>query len=43
MDHVKLTPTTIGAGARIGSHEILLGGTTVPDGKVVGSFPANRL
>jgi acetyltransferase-like isoleucine patch superfamily enzyme len=42
MDHVKLTPTTIGAGARIGSHEILLGGTTIPDGKVVGSFPANR-
>jgi acetyltransferase-like isoleucine patch superfamily enzyme len=42
MDHVQLTPTTIGAGARIGSHEILLGGTTIPDGKVVGSFPANR-
>ncbi len=37
LDQVKLTPTTIGAGARIGSHEIVLGGTTVPDGKVVGT------
>src|ERR1700728_296926 len=42
MDHVKLTPTTIGAGARIGSHEIVLGGTNVPDGQVVGNFPADR-
>jgi acetyltransferase-like isoleucine patch superfamily enzyme len=42
LDHVKLTPTTIGAGARIGSHEIVLGGTNVPDGQVVGNFPADR-
>jgi len=32
----------IAAGARIGSHEVVLGGTTVPDGEVVGHFPANR-
>jgi acetyltransferase-like isoleucine patch superfamily enzyme len=42
LDHVKLTPTTIGAGARIGSHEIVLGGTNVPDGQVLGNFPASR-
>jgi len=42
LDNVMLAPTTIGAGARIGSHEIVLGGTTVPDGEVDGHFPANR-
>jgi acetyltransferase-like isoleucine patch superfamily enzyme len=42
MDQVKLEPTTIGEGARIGSHEIILGGTNVPDGKVFGSFPADK-
>jgi acetyltransferase-like isoleucine patch superfamily enzyme len=42
IDHVKLTPTTIGAGARIGSLEVVLGGTSVPDGEIVGHFPADR-
>ncbi|HEX4286313.1 MAG TPA: acyltransferase [Terracidiphilus sp.] len=42
LDDVQLAPTTIGAGARIGSLEIVLGGTSVPDGQVMGHFPSNR-
>ncbi len=42
LDNVQLAPTTIGAGARIGSHEIVLGGTNVAPGEVLGHFPANR-
>ena len=42
LDNVQLAPADIGAGARIGSHEIVLGGTTVPPNEVVGHFPANR-
>ncbi len=36
---VRLEPTTIGAGARIASHAIVLAGRRVGDGEVVGSFP----
>jgi acetyltransferase-like isoleucine patch superfamily enzyme len=42
-DKVTLVPTVIGAGARIGSHAIVLAGTTVSDGELVGSFPADRI
>ena len=42
-DRVRLQPTTIGAGARIGSHEIILAGQHVPEGAVVGAFPADSL
>jgi acetyltransferase-like isoleucine patch superfamily enzyme len=41
-DRVTLVPTVIGAGARIGSHAIVMAGDNVPDGQVVGSFPADR-
>ena len=40
---VRLQPTTIGAGARIGSHEIILAGQHVPEAAIVGSFPADSL
>lgn len=39
---VRLTATSIGAGAQIGSHEIILAGTQVPPGTTVGSFPSER-
>jgi len=42
LDHVKLTPTSIGEGARIGTHEIVMAGTKVPPGAVVGKFPADK-
>lgn len=42
-DQVTLVPTVIGAGARIGSHAIVLAGQTVGEGEVVGSFPAGRM
>jgi acetyltransferase-like isoleucine patch superfamily enzyme len=42
LDHVKLTPTEIGDGARIGSHSIVMAGAKVPAGEVVGNFPADR-
>ncbi|MGA7108862.1 MAG: acyltransferase [Terracidiphilus sp.] len=42
LDHVKLTPTEIGAGARIGSHSIVMAGSKIPAGEVVGNFPADR-
>jgi acetyltransferase-like isoleucine patch superfamily enzyme len=35
-------PTVIGEGVRIGSHTIVLGGTHIPPGEIVGSFPAGR-
>jgi acetyltransferase-like isoleucine patch superfamily enzyme len=37
-----LVPTTIGPGARIGSHAIVLAGQNVGAGELVGSFPADR-
>lgn len=41
-DQVTLTPTEIGANARIASHAIVLGGQHVADGQAVGSFPSDR-
>jgi acetyltransferase-like isoleucine patch superfamily enzyme len=41
-DRVKLMPTTIGDGARIGSHTIVMGGQEVAPGAVLGSFPVFR-
>jgi len=41
-DSVTLLPTSIGAGARIGSHAIVLAGQSVAAGEVVGTFPADR-
>jgi acetyltransferase-like isoleucine patch superfamily enzyme len=43
FDQVTLVPTVIGAGARIGSHAIVLAGQTVAPGEAVGSFPADRI
>jgi acetyltransferase-like isoleucine patch superfamily enzyme len=40
---VTLTPTVIGAGARIGSHAIVLGGQSVAAGEAVGRFPSGRI
>lgn len=42
FDHVKLTPTEIGEGARIGSHTIVMAGSSIRPGEVVGNFPADR-
>jgi len=42
-DHVTLVPTVIGAGARIGSHSIVLAGQNVPAGQVFGSFPSGSV
>jgi acetyltransferase-like isoleucine patch superfamily enzyme len=42
-DQVTFVPTVIGAGARIGSHAIVLAGQTVAPGEAVGSFPADRV
>jgi len=42
-DEVRLAPTIIGAGARIGSNAIVLAGQHIAAGEVVGSFPAERL
>ena len=39
---VQLRPTSIGAGARIASHAIVLGGQNVAPGESVGSFPGDR-
>ncbi len=36
---VTLAPTNIGARARIASHAIVLGGSSIGEGEVVGSFP----
>jgi acetyltransferase-like isoleucine patch superfamily enzyme len=42
-EKVTLTPTVIGAGARIASHAIVLAGHHVADGEAVGAFPADHL
>jgi len=42
-DKVRLVPTVIGAGARIGSHAIVLAGQHVGEGEAVGSFPTDRI
>ncbi len=39
FDEVTMTATVIGARARIASHAIVLGGTSIAEGEVVGSFP----
>lgn len=39
FDEVAMTPTLIGARARIASHAIVLGGSNIGEGQVVGSFP----
>jgi acetyltransferase-like isoleucine patch superfamily enzyme len=41
-DKVTLVQTTIGDGARIGSHSIVLAGQKVGAGEAIGSFPADR-
>lgn len=41
-DTVTLTPTTIGAHARIASHAIVLGGQNVAEGQAVGAFPSDQ-
>ncbi|HTW60674.1 MAG TPA: hypothetical protein VMD55_02630 [Terracidiphilus sp.] len=41
-DKVKLTPTVIGAKARIASHAIVLAGQHVGEGEAVGAFPSDR-
>jgi acetyltransferase-like isoleucine patch superfamily enzyme len=41
-DKVTLVPTEIGPRARIGSHAIVLAGTRVGEGEIVGTFPADR-
>ncbi|HZB87451.1 MAG TPA: acyltransferase [Terracidiphilus sp.] len=41
-EHLTLTPTAIGEGARIGSHEIVLAGTRVDPRQVIGIFPGDR-
>ena len=41
-DKATPVPTTIGPGARIGSHAIVLAGQNVGAGELVGSFPADR-
>lgn len=42
-EEVKLQPTTVGDGARIGSHEIIMGGSNIGEGEVVGHFPAYKV
>lgn len=42
FDEVTLSPTIIGARAHIASHAIVLGGTTLDEGQVIGSFPETR-
>jgi len=42
-DKVTLVPTVIGAGARIGSHAIVLAGQHVAAGAAFGSFPADAV
>lgn len=42
-EKIKLVPTEIGAGARIGSHAIVLAGQNVPAGFAFGDFPTDRI
>lgn len=43
VDKVRLTPTVIGAHARIGSHTIVLAGQHVAEGSTIGSFPTDSI
>ena len=43
FEAVTLVPTSIGAGARIGSHAIVRAGEHVAPGQVFGNFPLGRL
>jgi len=43
FDNVTLAPTTIGDGAHIASHAIVLGGTNVAPGETIGIFPTDRV
>jgi acetyltransferase-like isoleucine patch superfamily enzyme len=43
VDKIRLVPTTIGAGARIGSHAIVLAGEDIAPGQSYGSFPTDRM
>ena len=42
MEHVSLTATEIGEGARIGSHAIVLAGQKVEPHAVIGDFPVEK-
>jgi acetyltransferase-like isoleucine patch superfamily enzyme len=42
-EDVKLQPTVIGDGARIGSHEIIMGGTNIGANEVVGHYPTYKV
>lgn len=42
MDQVRLLTTTIGDRARISTHEIVMGGTNIAPGEVVGRFPMGQ-
>ena len=42
LDQVTLLPTEIGAGARIGSHAIVMPGSKISPGAVIGDFPGSR-
>lgn len=42
LDHVRLLHTTVGDGARIGTHEIVMAGSKIAPGTIVGRFPADR-
>jgi len=42
MDRVQLLKTTIGDGARIGTHEIIMAGANVAPGEVAGRFPMGQ-
>jgi acetyltransferase-like isoleucine patch superfamily enzyme len=42
-EEVKLQPTIVGDGARIGSHEIIMGGTSIGANEVVGRYPAYKV
>jgi acetyltransferase-like isoleucine patch superfamily enzyme len=42
-EEVKLQPTTIGDGARIGSHEIIMGGSNIAPNDVIGHYPAYKV
>jgi len=42
FEKIRLQPTTIGAGALIGTHAIVYGGQNIPPGESVGAFPQDR-